>query len=114
MHNVGQNGCRELHGEDDKQQEAELEEKKMKCVWQDDRGPSRESSAMWFTHDVDQHGALLNSPGASRDGHNHQADGDDHHERCRREEVIVHEDAEIVENRGDGGADGHQEEGGEL
>lgn len=79
-----------------------------------DRRSAWESFCQWFTYDVHQHGALLNGPDAPRHSHNQQADGDDHHESCGGEEVIVNENAEVVENRRDGGADGHEQEGGEL
>jgi hypothetical protein len=52
-----------------------------------------------ITHNVDQHGAFFHGTNTSRDGNEHQADGNYNHETCRREEVIIHKDAEVIENR---------------
>lgn len=66
------------------------------------------------THDVDQHRRLLESTEKARHWYEHKADRDDNHERRGRVEVIVHENAEVLEDRRDCRADGQQQEGGEL
>lgn len=69
---------------------------------------------IWFTYNVDQHGALFNGTNTSRDGNNHQTYGNDNHESCRCEEVIVHKNAEVIENSRNGGSNSHKEKGSEL
>lgn len=52
-----------------------------------------------FTYNVDQHGALLRGTNTSGHGDNHQADCNDDHEGRRRKKVVIHENAEVIENR---------------
>jgi hypothetical protein len=64
----------------------------------------------WATHDVHQHGAFLDSSNASGDSDKHQTNRNHHHECRRREEMIVHEDAEVIENRIYSRPNGHQQQ----
>jgi hypothetical protein len=67
-----------------------------------------------ITYDVHQHCALFHSTDTSCNCHKHQTYGYDYHESCRREEVIVHKDAEVIKNRWNGGSDCHQQKSSEL
>jgi hypothetical protein len=67
-----------------------------------------------FTHHVDQHGALFNRSNAPSHRDNNQADRNDNHERSWRMEMVVHEEAEIFKDGGNGGSHSEQQKGGEL
>lgn len=70
--------------------------------------------AIWFTYNIDQHCTLLHSTDAAGYRNKQQTNRYNNHEGGRREEVVVHENAEVVKNRRDCGADSHQQEGREL
>ena len=59
------------------------------------------------TYNVHQHSAFFDSSNTSSDRNKHQTNGYDHHERCRCEEMVIHEDAEVIKNRIDRRPDSH-------
>lgn len=67
-----------------------------------------------IAYDVHQHGAFLYSANTSRQCHNHQTDGNDYHETGWREKMIVHKNAEIIENRRNCRPNSHQQESSQL
>lgn len=113
MHNVGEYCGREFHGEHNEQQETELEgdsgrRRETNIYVTNDKELIREWFSLWFTYNVDQHGALFDRSDYSRNSDNHQTDWNDYHESCWSKKVIIHKDTEVFENRWDGWADGHQ------